>query len=310
MAILAESELWPEHLHQASKKGVPVFLINARLSNRSYSRLKRFNGLARFFIDKIHAIYCATKIDYERFSDLGAQPKNTIGNIKLDVEFGSALSLSEKASQLKKLGFSNSDSASDRPFTLIGASTWPGEETLLLKAQQHCLNSGVPCQLIIVPRHVERRGEIQKLLNEQKLPWASASGNFGNRTSMDEGSQAIYLSDTTGQLIHSLKLADLAFIGKSMPPNVGGQTPIEAAAQGIPILLGPNMSNFKTITEELIESGAARCVTSQSELNEQVLQLAKDSQARTQMKAAGLAWHEANKGIISEIGDAILQTLI
>ena len=95
-----------------------------------------------------------------------------------------------------------------------------------------------------------------------------------------------------------------------MPPNVGGQTPIEAAAQGIPILLGPNMSNFKTITEELIEFGAARCVTSQSELNEQVLLLAKDSQARTQMKASGLAWHEANKGIISEIGDAILQTLI
>ena len=310
MAILAESELWPEHLYQASKKGVPVFLINARLSDRSYSRLKRFNALTRFFIDKIHAIYCATKIDYERFSDLGAQPKNTIGNIKLDVGFDSTLSLLEKASQLKQLGFEYPDNVSDRPFTLIGASTWPGEETLLLKAQKYCIDSGIPCQLIIVPRHVERRGEIQRLLNKQSLPWASASGNFGNRTSIDEASQAIYLSDTTGQLIHSLNLADLAFIGKSMSPNMGGQTPIEAAAQGIPILLGPNMSNFKTITEELIESGAARCVTSQSELNEQVLQLAKDSQARTQMHAAGLAWHEANKGIISEIGDVILQTLI
>ena len=310
MAILAESELWPEHLHQASKKGVPVFLINARLSDRSYSRLRRINGLAHFFIDKIQAIYCATKIDYERFSDLGALPKNTIGNIKLDVDFGFTLPDSEKASQLKKLGFKYSDGSSDRPFTLIGASTWPSEETLLLKAQKHCIDSGIYCQLIIVPRHVERRGEIQRLLNEQTLPWASAGGDFGNRTSMDEGAQTIYLSDTTGKLIHSLKLADLAFIGKSMPPNKGGQTPIEAAAQGIPILFGPNMSNFKTITEELIEAGAARCVTSQSELNEQVLQLLKDSQARTRMKAAGLAWHEANKGIISEIGNAILQTLI
>ena len=127
---------------------------------------------------------------------------------------------------------------------------------------------------------------------------------------MDEGSQAIYLSDTTGQLIHLLKLAALAFIGKSVPPNVGGQTPIEAAAQGIPVLLGTNMSNFKTITEELIEAGAARCVTSQNELNEQVLQLAIDSQARSQMKVAGLAWHGANKGIITKIGNAILQTLI
>ena len=310
VVILAESELWPEHLHRASKKGVPVFLINARLSDRSYSRLKRFKGLARFFIGKIQAIYCATKIDYERFSDLGARPKNTIGNIKLDVEFGSTPSLEEKTSRLKKLGFEKLEGASDYPLTLIGASTWPGEEALLLKAQKYCIDSGLPCQLIIVPRHVERRGEIQKLLNEQSLPWASASGDFGNRTSMDEGSQAIYLSDTTGQLIHLLKLADLAFIGKSVPPNVGGQTPIEAAAQGIPVLLGTNMSNFKTITEELIEAGAARYVTSQNELNEQVLQLAKDSQARSQMKAAGLAWHEANKGIITKIGNAILQTLI
>ena len=97
------------------------------------------------------------QIDYERFSVLGAKPKNTIGNIKLDVEFGSAPSHSEKASQLKKLGFEYSDSESDRPFILIGASTWPGEETLLLKAQKHCIDSGIPCQLIIVPRHVERR---------------------------------------------------------------------------------------------------------------------------------------------------------
>ena len=109
--------------------------------------------------------------------------------------------------------------------------------------------------------------------------------------------------------MHLLKLADLAFIGKSMPPNDGGQTPIEAVAQGIPILFGPNMSNFKTISGELLEVGAARCISSQSELNEQVLRLAKDSQTRGQMKEAGLNWHEANKGIIADIGNAILQTL-
>ena len=91
------------------------------------------------------------------------------------------LSHSEKASQLEQLGFEYYDRESNRPFTLIGASTWPGEETLLLKAQKYCIDSGIPCQLIIVPRHVERRGEIQKLLNEQSLPWASASGDFGNR---------------------------------------------------------------------------------------------------------------------------------
>ena len=165
VVILAESELWPEHLHRASKKGVPVFLINARLSDRSYSRLKRFKRLARFFIGKIQAIYCATKIDYERFSDLGARPNNTIGNIKLDVEFGSTPSLEEKTSRLKKLGFENLEGASDYPLTLIGASTWPGEEALLLKTQKHCIHTRLPCQLIIVPRHGERRGEMPTLFN-------------------------------------------------------------------------------------------------------------------------------------------------
>lgn len=309
VVILAESELWPEHLHQASKKSVPVFLINARLSDRSYARLKRFNFMARFLIDKMQEIYCATKIDHERFSDLGAQPANKIGNIKLDVDFGPALSSKEKGSALQAMGFERSDVSTDNPLILIGASTWPSEETLLLNAQKYCLDAGVPCQLILVPRHVERRGAIQKLLNEQALPWSSATGDSGNIPVNNEVSQAIFFSDTTGNLVHLLKLADLAFIGKSMPPNDGGQTPIEAAAQGVPILFGPNMSNFKTISHELVEVGAAQCITSQSELNEQVLQLAKDSQVRIEMQEAGLRWHETNKGIIAQIGDTILQTL-
>ena len=310
VVILAESELWPEHLQQASKRGVPVFLINARLSDRSYARLKRFPSMARFLVDKIQAIYCATQIDYERFFALGAQPEDTMGNIKLDVDFGTALSPSEKGAKLEALGFAREALSVNRPFILMGASTWPGEETLLLKAQKHCQDAGIPCQLIIVPRHVERRSEIQKLLKEQALPRTSATGDSGNDDSLNsEPSQAIFFSDTTGNLVHLLKLADLAFIGKSMSPNVGGQTPIEAAAQGIPILMGPNMSNFKTISDELIEVGAARCVTTQSELNEHVLQLAKDSQSRIQMQEAGLNWHEANKGIIAQITDTVLETL-
>ena len=84
---------------------------------------------------------------------------------------------------------------------------------------------------------------------------------------------------------------------------------IDSITRSTFILFGPNMSNFKTISNELLVSGAAQFITSQNDLNTQVLQLAKDTQARAKMKEAGLRWHEANKGIISEIGDAILQTL-
>lgn len=309
MIILAESELWPEHIHRASKKGVPVFLINARMSDQSYAKLKRFKPLAQYLFDKIQTAYCATQIDYKRFSDLGAKPENKIGNIKLDVDFGLPLPPSDKIAQLKTMGFRESEVSSESSFILIGASTWPGEESLLLNAQKYCLDAGISCELILVPRHVERRGEIKKLLNEQALSWSSANGDAGNTSLEQAKSQMIFFSDTTGNLAHLLKVSDLAFIGKSMPPNEGGQTPVEAAAQGIPILFGPNMSNFKTICNELLHSGAAQFITSQNDLNTQVLQLAKDTQARAKMKEAGLRWHEANKGIISEIGDAILQTL-
>ena len=309
MVILAESELWPEHLHQASKKGVPVFLINARLSDRSYARLKRFHFMARFLIERIEAIYCATRIDYDRFSDLGATPEERIGNIKLDVDFGPALTPQDKGAQLQKMGFERNHVSKESPFTLIGASTWQGEETLLLNAQKYCLDAGIPCELILVPRHVERRETIQKILNKQPLSWSSTNGYSRNHQINSGSNQSIFFADSTGNLVKLLKLADLAFIGKSMPPNEGGQTPIEAIAQGIPILFGPNMSNFKTISNELLEVGAARCISSQSELNEQVPRLAKNSQTRSQMKEAGLNWHEANKGIIDNIGNTILQTL-
>lgn len=307
--ILAESELWPEHLHQASKKAVPVFLINARMSDRSYTRLKRFRPIAQYLFEKIQTLYCATQIDHERFSDLGAQPASKTGNIKLDVDFGPALSPSDKVAQLKTMGFEPSDISKDSSFILIGASTWPGEESLLLNAQKYCLDAGVSCELILVPRHAERRSEIKKLLNEQALPWSSANDDSANVPIHGESNHAIFFSDTTGNLADLLKLADLAFIGKSMAPNYGGQTPIEAAAQGVPILLGPNMSNFKAISNELLDNGAARSVTSQSELNEQVLQLAKDSQARTQMMEAGIEWHIAHRGIIAHIGSHVLKTL-
>lgn len=307
--ILAESELWPEHLHQASNKGVPVFLINARLSDRSFARLKRFNLLAQFLINKIQSIYCATQIDHKRFSALGANPEPKIGNIKLDVDFGPPLSPSDKVAKLSTMGFKHNEASSDTPFILIGASTWPGEESLLIRAQKYCIDAGVPCQLILVPRHVERRNEITKLLNEQSLPWSSASGDSGNPSPSNTDSKSIFLSDTTGHLANLLKVADLAFIGKSMPQNTGGQTPIEAAAQGIPIIFGPNMSNFQNISDELIQLGAAQLIARESDFNDQVLTLARDTQATAKMKEAGIHWHQSHKGIIAYIGDDILKKI-
>ena len=116
----------------------------------------------------------------------------------------------------------------------------------------------------------------------------------------------IHLADTTGELATLCQAAHLAFIGKSLPPNNGGQTPIEAAGLGIPELLGPHMQNFRAVVKSLIATGAARQVSSTSELLEQIQLLAMDRQQRDAMHLAGLKWHEQNRGSSQRIADSIL----
>lgn len=294
--VLAESELWPEHLHQASQRSIPVYLINARLSNCSYRRMKRWSIFTRALLSKVDFLYCATQVDYERFVDLGATPEKSVGNIKLDVPFEPPLNTSEKIEHLRAMGFKTLGSAT---FILIGASTWEGEENALLEAQQACLEAGVDCRLILVPRHVERRASIIESLCKQRLAWSSASG-AKSQVGGDQGIQ-IFLADTTGELVQLLRRADLAFIGKSLPPHQGGQTPIEAAAQGIPFLIGPNMSNFASISKALLEVGATHQVTDARELIAAILKLANDASTRYKMAESGRQWHESNKGISTKI---------
>ena len=174
--LLVEGELWPEHLHQASRRKVPVFLINARLSDQSYRRLKYFGPLARYQIKKIDTIYCATQLDFNRFTQLAAKPEKKIGNIKLDVHFDSPVSPEEKRRSLIEMGFEISQSEETPPFILVGASTWDSEEHYLLEAQRTCLAAGINCHLILVPRHTERRTSLLRSLAAQELAWSSASG--------------------------------------------------------------------------------------------------------------------------------------
>lgn len=308
--LLVESELWPEHLYQASRRKVPVFLINARLSDQSYRRLKYLTPLARYQIKKIDTLYCATQLDFDRFTQLAANPEKKIGNIKLDVHFDPPVSPEEKRRSLIEMGFATPKSQETPPFILVGASTWDGEEHYLLEAQRACLAAGIACHLILVPRHTERRTSLLRSLAAQELPWSSASGACSPKSDpQTETHQAIHLSDTTGHLAHILRLADLAFIGKSLPPNKGGQTPIEAAAQGIPLIFGPNMSNFTSIATRLVSVGAAREVKDAEELKSVILQLAQNASARNTMSVAGLQWHQSNKGISATIASDIEKRL-
>lgn len=303
--ILTESELWPEHLHRARKNGVPTFLVNARISDTSFKRYQKVPRLAKRLLQKVDHIFAASDLDQSRLTELGANESTTVstGSIKFDVSIGAPLDKAAHTALRDELGF-NSKLDQAPPFILLGSSTWPGEEAALLKIQASVIATGVDCRLLLVPRHAERAPEIVRLLNEQPLAWHQRSQNTEASTNV-----SIQLADTTGELASLTQVADLAFIGKSLAPNVGGQTPIEAAGLGIPILMGPNMTNFKAVAKSLVHSGAAHYAEDESHLKALVLDLVKDAKARTAMSQAGRKWHANSKGSSERIAKSILKTL-
>ncbi|MFP4673360.1 MAG: 3-deoxy-D-manno-octulosonic acid transferase [Opitutales bacterium] len=304
-AILTESELWPEHLHQAQKRGIPTFLVNARISDVSYRRYRKVSGAAECLLQKLEHAFAASDQDRARLVELGLDKDRILstGSIKFDVHVGSPLSNNEKEALRKSLGF-EPDESGKPPFILLGSSTWPGEETALLRTQDRLLKSGIDCRLLLVPRHAERGPELVRLLESQTRPWRQRSRNM-----QPSGPVSIHLADTTGELARLSQTADLAFIGKSLPPNEGGQTPIEAAGLGIPVLMGPNMSNFKAVAESLVHNGAAKTVKDGDELENLTLTLAMAPETRAEMSEAGRNWHEKNRGSSQRIAEVILENL-
>jgi 3-deoxy-D-manno-octulosonic-acid transferase len=301
--ILTESELWPEHLHQARKRKIPAHLVNARISDNSFRRYQQVPFLARRLLKKFRGIYAASELDHARLLELGCPMEriHSTGSIKFDVAIGERCSEEARTALREALGFTAED---DKVFVLLGSSTWAGEETALLEAQRAVMAAGIDCRLLLVPRHVERASELLQVLKAQDLPWYQRSTG-----DVMPGNLAIHLADTTGELACLSQAADLAFIGKSLAPNQGGQTPIEAAGLGVPVLMGTNMNNFKDVAKSLIRAGAALTVEHADELRSEVLKLAKDQASRIRMQQAGLEWHKRNQGSSQRIAEQILKSL-
>ncbi len=284
LCILMEGERWPEHVQQARRRGVPVVSVNARLSDRSFRRSLQFRPLLRPLARGITQVLCSSKRDEQRFKALGFAPEQlqTTGNLKLDVQIP-LLTGPERAQLRRELGLGES-------LVVLGSSTWPGEEAALLTALQTARANGQTVSLLLVPRHAERRDELRGWLQKSGL-------RFHFRSAGAAGAEVdVAVGDTTGELRRFTQLADLVFVGKSLAPHVGGQTPVEAAVLEKPIVHGPNMTNFREIIRALTEAGAVRKVETPEELIATVVELLQDTAQRAQLAAAAQAWHEENRG--------------
>lgn len=292
LVILTEGERWPEHVFQAGRRNVPVYCINARMSDQSFRRLKLVPWAAKIMLSGTRVLACSEH-DAERFRVLGCEADRVIttGNIKLDL----TIPLLDQAAGLqlrRELGFG------EEP-VLLGASTWPGEEEALVEAYQSLRGRGVPCRLLLVPRHAERRGEVEAVLQK-----AGLSFHFRSKGAAPAPVD-IAVADTTGELRKLLQLASVVFVGKSLPPHEQGQTPVEAASLGKPVLFGPGMSNFLVIADQLANCGAARVVHGAGELASATETILTDPRESARMAEAAKTWHRANQGAVMRTLDLI-----
>lgn len=285
LVVLTEGERWPEHVYQAAQRGIPVFCINARMSDQSYRRLRLMPWARRLMLAETRILACSEH-DAGRFRSLGCPADRvvTTGNIKLDL----TIPLLDEAAQQQlrtELGFG-------REPLLVGASTWQGEEQVLVQAYRAVRAAGIDCRLLLVPRHAERRAEV-----EGELKKAGLSFHLRSRGAAPAPVD-ICVADTTGELRKLLQLASVVFVGKSLPPHQQGQTPVEAAALGKAVLFGPGMSNFYAISGQLVAGGAAGVVHDAADLAKSVQEILQHPEKAAAMAEAARAWHRNNQGAV------------
>ncbi|MCH6259011.1 hypothetical protein MLD52_20815 [Puniceicoccaceae bacterium K14] len=300
LAIVAETELWPEFLQQAGNARVPVVMVNGRLSDNSFGNTKKLAFLFSNQLGALKRVLAGSEMDAERFVKIGI-PQDRVsatGNLKMDVAIEPILSQSEKINLKRTLGF-------EEKFVLLGSSTWPGEEAMLLRAFRK-IHKQMPCSLLIVPRHAERRKELKSLMGEAADDFQVCFKSEG----LFEGAVDILVADTHGELRTLTQIADLAFIGKSLSPHREGQTPVECGGLGVPMVFGPGMRNFRSIRDQLLSCGAAMEVADRTEAIDALVKLSEDPDRRSEMSLVGQEWHRASKGAVDRTMAALDEILL
>lgn len=299
LAVLMEGELWPEHIHQAWRRRVPVLLVNARFSNRSFARHLKARGLSRPYFHKLTAILAGSESDRDRCHQLGWIPADRVhlaGNLKLDVESRPDLTVEEHGARIREFGYADAGTDPQSVRILLGSSTWPGEERALVDALNILRKDHPGLRLLLVPRHAERRKAIAEELGE-----TGARYHFRTDARQAPAGTEVYVADTTGELSELTRCADVVFIGKSLPPNAGGQTPIEAAALGKPLVMGPEMGNFRDVAERLVKEDAARRIPHAGQLTGTIRDLLESEDARSAMGGRAAAFIAANRGATERV---------
>jgi 3-deoxy-D-manno-octulosonic-acid transferase len=290
LAVIVETELWPNLYRECGRRRVPLVLASARLSARSVGRYRRLGALFRDTLSQAAVVAAQATGDAERFQALGADPASThvTGNLKFDFEL--PRQTVERGARLRE------QYAPARALWVAGSTHGGGEEQTLLEAQRRVRALHPEALLVLAPRHPQRFAEVAALLHQGDVSFVRRSQGAAAAAHTCE----VLLLDSLGELLDFYAAADVAFVGGSLVP-IGGHNLLEPAALGVPILTGPYNSNSEEIARLLIASGAAEVVRDAATLAARIGALLANPEARVRIGAQGRASVDSNRGALGKL---------
>lgn len=297
--ILVEGELWPNLIRLADRQGIPVSLINGRMSERSFKGYRLLRSLVADVLRRIDPVCVQGEQDAGRLLALGAPPErvHVMGTVKFDVAERNPDG--EKAAREVLNGIGVPDDA----VVLLGGSTWPGEEDALCGIYKRLREKNPELFLVLVPRHVERAPEIVQCLEAHGLSFLRRSQVAD---APPESPPDVLFVDTTGELGSFYAVADIVFVGKSLTEH-GGQNPIEPALCGKAVVVGPNMENFPAVMPLFRRANALVQVRDVQGLERAIAELAADKSGRIELGRRAAHLVEESKGAIQRTVELIEQ---
>ncbi|SBR52472.1 lipid IV(A) 3-deoxy-D-manno-octulosonic acid transferase [Halomonas sp. HL-93] len=291
MALMFETELWPNLLHACHRQRVPVAVVNGRLSPRAYQRYRRWRPLLANALANVSWLAAKSSADAERFNALGCSVAVTsvVGSLKFEMPSNSKAY--EEGEYLHRQW-------GGRPVWVAG-STRDGEEALLLEAHRQLGKRYPGALLVLVPRHPKRFDEVARLCRDDSWSLSRRSQQQPVTARTD-----VYLADTLGELAVLYAAGSVAYVGGSLVP-LGGQNVLEPAAMGRPVLSGPSIENFADVAEPLLAAGALTLVDSPGALAEALIRYFDDPSSAQQKGQAGLAVINAQQGALKRTLDGL-----
>ena len=288
LALIVETEIWPNLYFACRHRGIPLMIVNARLSERSMRGYRPLRALARSALRCVHQIAAQSRTDAARYRLLGADPQKVVvtGNMKFDMPIPEG-AVADGAVMRNHWG--------PRRPVWMAASTHEGEEQAVLEAHLQVLKRLPDALLLLAPRHPERFRLVEHSVRSLGFTVATHSAD-----GIPSPSNQVFVIDAMGQLMPFFAAADVAFVGGSLVP-IGGHNVLEPAALSVPVLVGPHTFNFEEITHSLIQQGGAARVPDSGQLGPDVLQLLRDAARRERMGLAAQQVFERERGAVQRI---------